>query len=245
VDHRLDDLPDRIRSTLEDFIAAVVRVSGSNLKSVILFGSAAEGRLRVTSDVNLILVFDEIRLPELEGLRTDLSFAHAAIALEVMFLEQDEIGLAAQAFAVKFTDILFRHRVLLGEDAFAGLKISREATLNRLRQVLVNLTLRLRERYALIGVRAEQVNLLVADVSGPIRACAAVILGLEGCRVSSPKEALRILSPRLPGGERTALLENMSNARADAGLAPEVADQTIAALLELLRAMYRHVNGWS
>jgi predicted nucleotidyltransferase len=82
---RLDDLPTQVRSTLEDFIATAVNVSGSNLRSAILFGSAAEGQLRPTSDVNLALVFGAVRLPELERLRTHLSFARAAIRLDVMF----------------------------------------------------------------------------------------------------------------------------------------------------------------
>jgi predicted nucleotidyltransferase len=245
VDGRLDDLPDGVRSTLEDFIATVVRISGANLKSAILFGSAAEGQLRPTSDVNVILVFGDVHLPELERLREHLTFAHAAIGLEVMFLEEAEISIAAQAFAVKFTDILSRHRVLYGSDAFASLKISRAATLNRLRQVLVNLTLRLRERYALIGGREEQLSLLIADVSGPIRACAAAILGLEDERFASPKEALQILAPRLPGNNRAELLANMSSARQERGLQPAVADATIGALLELLGAMYRFISGWS
>jgi predicted nucleotidyltransferase len=241
----LDDLPDRVRPTLEEFVAAAVRISGENLKSAVLFGSAAEGQLRPTSDVNLILVFGDVRLPELERLREDLSFAHAAIGLEVMFLEEAEITVAAQAFAVKFTDILSRHRVLHGADVFASLRISREATLNRLRQVLVNLTLRLRERYALLGAREEQVNFLIADVSGPVRACAAAILGLEGERVVSPKEALEALALRLPGGNRAGLLANISSARRELELSPAVAGATIGELLELLRAMYRYIGDWS
>jgi predicted nucleotidyltransferase len=241
----LDDLPDRVRSTLEEFVAASVRISGENLKSAVLFGSAAEGQLRPTSDVNLILVFGDVRLPELERLREDLSFAHAAIGLEVMFLEEAEITVAAQAFAVKFTDILSRHRVLHGADVFASLRISREATLNRLRQVLVNLTLRLRERYALLGAREEQANVLIADISGPVRACAAAILGLEGARVVSPKEALETLALRLPGGDRAGLLANISSARRKLELSPPVAGATIGELLELLRAMYRYIGDWS
>jgi predicted nucleotidyltransferase len=245
MDNRLDGLPDHVRAALEDFIAAAVRASGENLRSAILFGSAAEGQLRPTSDVNLILVFGEARLAELERLRGDLSFAHAAIGLEVMFLEAAEINVAAQAFAVKFTDILSRHRVLHGSDAFARLKISREATLNRLRQVLVNLTLRLRERYALIGARQEQLSLVIADASGPVRACAAAVLGLEGKHAASPKEALEILAPRLPGGDWTGLLTNVSSARRERDLTPAIVDATIEGLLDLLRAMYRYIGNWN
>jgi predicted nucleotidyltransferase len=242
---RLDDLPSQVRSTLEDFIAAAVKVSGSNLRSAILFGSAAEGQLRPTSDVNLVLVFGAVHLPELEQLRTHLSFARAVIRLDVMFLEETEIELAGEAFAVKFTDILARHRVLHGPDVFATLRITRQATLNRLRQVLLNLALRLRERYALIGVREEQLNFVIADISGPLRACAAAILGLEGEHVGSPREALQILARRLPGHDRTELLASISEARRQHELEPTAADATIDSLLELLRAMYLHISTWS
>lgn len=242
---RLDDLPTEVRSTLEDFVAAAANVSGSNLRCAILFGSAAEGRLRPTSDVNVVLVFGAVHLPELERLRTHLSFARTVIRLDVMFLEETEIEMAAEAFAVKFTDILARHRVLHGPDVFATLKITRQATLNRLRQVLLNLALRLRERYALIGVREEQLNGVIADFSGPLRACAAATLGLEGEQVSSPREALQILARRLPGHDRAGLLASMSEVREEHQLEPAVADTTIDSLLELLRAMYLHISTWS
>ncbi len=245
MESNLDDLPTRVRSTLEDFIAAALGVSGTNLKSVVLFGSAAEGQLRPTSDVNLVLTFGTVHLEELERLRVHLSFAHAVIRLEVMFLEQAEIDLAGEAFAVKFTDILARHRVLHGADVFAGLRITRQATLNRLRQVLLNLTLRFRERYALIGVREEQVNVLIAELSGPLRASAAAILALEGAAASSPKEALRILAQRLSGTDMRDLLANISDARQERGLEPAVADATIVGLLDLLRAMYLHISHWN
>jgi predicted nucleotidyltransferase len=245
VESNLDDLPTRVRSTLEDFIAAAIGVSGTNLKSVVLFGSAAEGQLRPTSDVNLVLTFGAVHLAELERLRVHLSFAHAVIKLEVMFLEQAEIDMAAEAFAVKFTDILARHRVLHGADVFAGLRITRQATLNRLRQVLLNLTLRFRERYALIGMGEEQVNVLIAELSGPLRASAAAILALEGAAASSPKEALRILAQRLSGTDMTDLLANISDARQERALEPAVADATIGGLLDLLRAMYLHISRWN
>jgi predicted nucleotidyltransferase len=236
-------LPDRVRSTLEEFIAATVAASADNLKSAVLFGSAAEGQLRATSDVNLILVFGQVHLDELDRLRPRLSLAHAAIGLEVMFLEESEIDVAAQAFAVKFTDVLARHRVLYGADVFAGLEISREATLVRLRQVLANLILRLRERYALGGMHEERLAMVIADASGPIRACASAILSLEGERLGSPKEALRVLAARLPGEDRSELLAHISAARGEGGLEPAAAVATIAGLLELLGAMYRHVSG--
>src|SRR6202011_6287049 len=78
-----------------------------------------------------------------------------------------------------------------GTDPFTGVPISREAAMHRLLQVLVNLQLRLRERFALSSAFEEQLALAAADAVGPLRASAAVLLWLEsGARVA-PRDALR------------------------------------------------------
>lgn len=151
-----------------------------HLVSIVLFGSAAEGRMRPSSDVNLILVTKEFDVSQVNRLREVLRVAYAAIRMNVMFILESEISVASEAFAVKFTDILNRNRILFGSDPFKNMEVSRAATLQRLRQVTVNLMLRLRERYALVSLREEQLVPIIADVAGPIRASAATILGLEG-----------------------------------------------------------------
>jgi hypothetical protein len=57
-------------------------------------------------------------------------FAHAEIRLSAMFILEAEIGVAKDAFAVKFTDIIARHEVLYGPDPFVGHTVSREAALS-------------------------------------------------------------------------------------------------------------------
>lgn len=59
-----------------------------------------------------------------------------------------------------------------------------------MRQVLLNLKLRLRERYALDGNRPERLALVVADMTGPIRVAAATLLALRNGREQAPKAAL-------------------------------------------------------
>ena len=68
-----------------------------------------------------------------------------------MFIRENEIDTAAESFAVKFADIESRHKVLYGKDYFSNLEISREALKFRLKQVLTNQILRLREKYVLLA----------------------------------------------------------------------------------------------
>ena len=50
------DLPSHVHRVLEEFIAVARQICGDALRSVVLYGSGAEGKLRATSDVNLVLV---------------------------------------------------------------------------------------------------------------------------------------------------------------------------------------------
>ena len=71
--------------------------------------------MRPTSDINLMLAraFDVARIDALSG---PLRLATAGLHLAPMLILEEEIELAAAAFAMKFMDIGRRHRVLFGDD---------------------------------------------------------------------------------------------------------------------------------
>jgi predicted nucleotidyltransferase len=191
----LRDLPPAVVTILEEFVAALDQALGPQLESAILFGSAAEGRLRATSDVNLLVIAREWTLAQLDAARMPLRAGRAAAGLTVMFLKSSELAAAVESFAVKFADIKARHRVLRGVSPFDSLEITREASLRRVQQVLLNLELRLRERYVVDGDQEERLEHIIADVTGPIRASAAALLALQDGRVRTPKAALEEIFP--------------------------------------------------
>src|SRR3569832_1156209 len=115
------DLPPSVAMILQEFIATLA--ASRALESVILFGSAAEGRLRSTSDVILLVIAQDWTLEQLDAARLPLRSGRAAAGLTVMFLKSAEIAAAVASFAVKFADIKARHRVLLGKSPFDALQI--------------------------------------------------------------------------------------------------------------------------
>jgi hypothetical protein len=236
------DLPPAIERALNDFRAAVEAVFQDRLVSVVLFGSAAEGRIRATSDVNLAIVTRNYTREDAERLREPLTLAHAAVGLNAMFLAAGEVPAAAEAFAAKFADIRRRRRVLAGTDVFAGVAIPRAAEIHRVKQVLLNLVLRTRSAYALRGLRDEQASLLLADLAGPLRACAAALLELEGTPAADGRTALE----RLAGARFHAPVALLSRARQEGHLPPEDAGPALFELLELaqdLRARAEALGG--
>jgi len=212
----LEQLPAPVRQALGAFTEAAQRVFAEDLVALVLFGSAAEGRLRPTSDVNLIVVLARVDGERLARIGEAYRLAHAAIRLGAMFILDSEVAGASEAFAVKFADIAARHVVLWGRDPFAGLSVSREARRRRLHQVLVNLMLRLRERRALASNHEEQLARAAADAVGPLRAAAASLLALEGATAPSPRAALEQVAA---AAGKIAALAAMSAAR-ESGATP-------------------------
>jgi hypothetical protein len=230
----LQDLPPTAATVLEEFVAALLEAAGPELESVVLFGSGAEGRLRSTSDLNLLVIAAELTLPQLDALRSALRAGRSAAGLTVMFLENTEVAAAAEAFAVKFSDIKARHRVLYGTSPFDSMQVSSEAALRRAGQVLLNLTLRLRERYVIEGDYEEQLARLLADVTGPIRASAATVIAVRDGRHPAPKAALEELF-----AERSwaGCLDGMSGVHRGEQLPAGATRRLFADVLRLLAAL--------
>jgi predicted nucleotidyltransferase len=231
------NLPQPVQRALRLFLDAAQAALGPRLQSAVLYGSAAEGRLRPTSDVNLLLVLGGLDREALDGMADALRVAHASVGLDVMFLLEHELPAAAQAFAAKFADIRRRRRVLLGPDPFHDLAIPRAALVARLRQILLNLVLRLRRAYALHGLREDELARLVADEAGPLRTGAAALLELEGSRATSAKQALAQVAATLADDGFRDPLARLSEAREKGLLAPGVAGPTLFRLMELAQGM--------
>jgi predicted nucleotidyltransferase len=230
-----DGLPPQVAAVLSNVVATLRDAWGGDLVSVVLFGSAAEGKLAATSDVNVLLVLRTFAPSQVAQVRDTLLAARAAIRLEVMFLLVRELPFAANMFAQKFADILRRHRIIYGRDVLASLKVARNAEIFRLRQVLMNLTLRLRDAYVLRGQQPEQVSRILADAVGPLRAACATLLELEGVRSVDSRSALEQVAVGLDDGNRD-LVARLFAAHAGEPLGAD-AEQTLFATTELLMRM--------
>jgi predicted nucleotidyltransferase len=235
-DRLTDALPEPVGRVLEDFVEAAKDALGPTLRSVVLFGSAAEGQMRPTSDVNVILVLTAFDRARADRLREPLRVAYAAVRLSAMFLLDSEVAPAAEAFAQKFADVLRRRRILWGPDPFTGLAIPRDALLRRLRQVLLNLTIRLRALYVGRSLREEQLARAVADAAGPLGTCAASLLDLEGKPTAAPGEALRQLTASM-GSDWGETLAQLAACREGRALAPRAAGDVLFRMLELASHM--------
>jgi len=234
-------LPTNVGPFLQRFVDAARDALGADLVSIILFGSAAEDRLRATSDVNVLVVIRDWKPGQVNQMREQVRTAVAGIRLAPLFIRSDELHDAALAFADKFSDILRRRRVLYGDDVVEGIAIPRAALIARERQSLLNIAVRLRQTYLVRSLRDEQAALAVAEMAGPLRGSAATLLELSGRGTLEPKQALRVFVEGTRDASLGPVLDTMSAVREERALAPGVAPAALAALETIamhLRAAY-------
>lgn len=236
-------LPAPVDTVLNDFVARAREALADDLVAVVLFGSAAEGRMRASSDVNVLVVLQQFTQARVDALREPLRQARAAIDLRPMFVLQSELPAVAQAFAVKFEDMRHRHRVLFGADPLAALRIPRPAAIARLRQVLLNQLLRLRALYLETSLRAEQLAFVLAEAAGPLHAAAVTLLELEGAPAPSPREALQRAATATGVAGVEQALTTMSAARENPFLPPGIAASAVLTLLDVIAALCARAEG--
>ena len=133
---------------LKDLVTRLKNAGGSNLLSVILYGSAATEEFHPGhSDLNVLCVMQSLG-------RDELSKLHAASAWWAkkghpapLFLTLNELQHSADVFAIELLDIKAAHRVLHGENVMALLHVPMDLHRLHVERELRNNTLRLRQHY--------------------------------------------------------------------------------------------------
>src|SRR5690242_14097474 len=137
-----------MEKNLNDLVAKLKAAAGENLKSVVLYGSAASGEFQPQhSDLNILCVVGRLNAPELAKLSpTAVWWARKGHPAPLVFTIETLLN-SADVFAIELLDIKASRRVLFGEDLFDTLDVP--MTLHRLqveRELRVNL-IRLRQHY--------------------------------------------------------------------------------------------------
>lgn len=133
---------------LDKFVNQFEQAAGSNLLSVILYGSAATGEFHARhSDLNLLCLFDKLDAQALGRLnpltRRWVRKGHSA----PLVFAASELARAADVFAIELMDIKASHKVLHGTDLVAAIEVPMTRHHLQVERELRQALVRLRERY--------------------------------------------------------------------------------------------------
>lgn len=109
---------------LEDFVKRMRTAAGTNLESVILYGSAVAGDFHPKfSNLNLFCVLRDSSFPALRALAPAAQWWERQKQPPPLFMTHHELECSNDVFTIELLDMQQHHRVLFGEDVLLGLQI--------------------------------------------------------------------------------------------------------------------------
>jgi hypothetical protein len=131
---------------LDEFVQKLKAAAPDNLRSVILYGSAATEEFHARhSDLNLLCVVDRGDPPEIEAFHDPVKWWIKQGHRPPLVFTLEELGRSADVFIIELLDMKSHHRVLLGEDVLAGLSVPMQYHARQVERELRTNWLRLRQ----------------------------------------------------------------------------------------------------
>jgi predicted nucleotidyltransferase len=109
---------------IEDFVKRMCAAAGTNLESVILYGSAVAGDFHPEfSNLNLFCVLRDSSFPALQALAPVAKWWERQKQSPPLFMTRQELERSTDVFTIELLDMQQHHRVLVGEDVLLGLQV--------------------------------------------------------------------------------------------------------------------------
>ena len=102
---------------VNEFVEKMKAAAGTNLASVILYGSAAQGEFHPEySDLNLLCIIRDASFASLSRIASVVEWWRGKKHHPPLVLTPQELKATADVFSIEFIDMKQRYRVLYGED---------------------------------------------------------------------------------------------------------------------------------
>ena len=163
------------------FIDDLKATHGSNLASVILYGSAAAGDfVPKHSDYNILIALKKITPKELRHAHSSIREWHKMGHPVPVYFTVSELQNAADVFPIEFHQMTKAHTVLYGKDALEGLTISDAFLRHQAEYELRSKLVLLRRQYIPASASVEGLKRLMAESLASFSALFGAVLIMNG-----------------------------------------------------------------
>lgn len=175
--------------------------------SAVLYGSAARGDfIPGRSDINLMLVLDELNPTILRSLSRAFTGWRKAVQEPPLILSRSEWNRATDAFPIEITDMRLSYQVLRGPDPLQGVQAERMDLRKALEREFRGKLLRLRQGYATYAPDPAALGSLGLQSAATILVLLRGVLTLIGQPVPPDANELAATAARAIGFEAEHLL---------------------------------------
>lgn len=120
-------MEEKTKEKIENFVKKLKEILGEKLKSCIVYGSIAKGTYKEgMSDINMIVVVDEVDYDEIEKIKNNLSKIAIKNMIKVFFFTDWFLSSSSDVFPVEWKDIKENHIVVYGEDITEKITVKEE-----------------------------------------------------------------------------------------------------------------------
>jgi predicted nucleotidyltransferase len=184
---------------IDEFVERMRAAAGTNLLTMILYGSVAAGDYVADySDVNLLCVLRETSFASIEALAPAIEWWGKQKHRVPLLMSVEEMRRSADVFSIEFLDMRRHYRLLWGEDILKTLEIPMRLHRAQVEYELREKTILLRQRLLMMAGNAEakwELLLRSLPAFGTLFRHALIALGDAGAE--SKREAAAALAGKL------------------------------------------------
>jgi hypothetical protein len=180
-----------MQKDLDQLVSRLMKAHGSDLISVVLYGSAASGEVHAEfSDINILCVLTEIGPTQLRASEPVFRWWHDLGNPSPLLLSEQEVETSTDCFSIEFSDMQLNHKILHGKDVLAGLTVDRTFYRAQVERELRAKLLRLRTKAAPILSEKDALARLLADSLSTFCVLFRHALILHGISAPNSKRAI-------------------------------------------------------
>jgi predicted nucleotidyltransferase len=184
---------------IDEFVNKMRLAAGSNLRAIILYGSAATGEFHPDfSNVNLFCVFGETSFATLTAIAPVAKWwvdqkLHAPLVMSV-----EELNRSTDVFSIEFLDMQKRHKVLFGDDLLTALQIPMHWHRAQLEYELREKTILLRQEILRFSDRPRELwNMLLQSLPAFSTLFRHTLIAMRHTAPAEKREAIQALATHL------------------------------------------------
>lgn len=186
-----DKLNADVVTTIEKYCLKLLEIHSTNIKSIILYGSATGNEyIKGKSNINLLIAMDRIDPPDL---KKSIKLVKKAIRKKIvnLFLTMEHINTSTDTFPIEFLGMKENYITIYGEDILKDLKIDPINIRLQCEQQIKGSLIRLYQIYIETGLKKSRIkSLLINSLTNLIPVFQQLIKLKENIKINNKQQVI-------------------------------------------------------
>ncbi len=232
--------------TRDDLIRDIRAAAGETVCAIVLYGSAAGADYHAAgSDQNILVLIEDAGLSTLAQLAPTVRRWVGVGNPPPLLMTRAEWKRRADVFAMEYSDMLERHRVLFGTFPTEGIQVSRADLRRQLESEAMGKLLRFRRGAMSAGGDLQRLRSLVEDAFPTMQALLRGLLHLHGESALGATEEVVTRAAALAGFRPEPILTVLAHRRGTTTLRDDAVMGVVEGYLAELQAVLAYVDGFA